>query len=32
MNTLVIYAISWIGMVIIAILNGAVREKYMDPL
>ena len=32
MTTLAIYAVSWIGMVIIAILNGAVREKIYGPV
>ena len=27
MKTLLIYAASWIGMVILAILNGSIREK-----
>jgi hypothetical protein len=31
MNTLTIYAVSWIGMVVLAILNGAVREKIYGP-
>ena len=31
MTTLAIYAVSWIGMVILAILNGAVREKIYGP-
>lgn len=31
MKTLTIYAVSWIGMVILAILNGAVREKIYGP-
>ncbi|MCK9276360.1 MAG: hypothetical protein M0P57_14880 [Syntrophales bacterium] len=36
MNTLSVYAISWTGMVILAVLNGTVREKvyrlYMTEL
>jgi hypothetical protein len=31
MTILAIYALSWIGMVILAILNGAVREKTYGP-
>jgi hypothetical protein len=31
MNTLTIYAVSWIGMVVLAILNGAIREKIYGP-
>ena len=31
MKTLTIYAVSWIGMVVLAILNGAVREKIYGP-
>jgi hypothetical protein len=31
MTTLAIYAVSWIGMVILAILNGAAREKIYGP-
>jgi hypothetical protein len=31
MTKLAIYAVSWIGMVIIAILNGAAREKIYGP-
>ncbi len=27
MNIVLVYAVSWIGMVILAILNGAIREK-----
>ena len=32
MTKLAIYAVSWIGMVIIAILNGTVREKIYGPV
>jgi hypothetical protein len=32
MTILAIYAVSWIGMVILAILNGAAREKIYGPL
>jgi len=31
MKTLTLYAVSWIGMVVLAILNGAVREKTYGP-
>jgi hypothetical protein len=31
MTILAKYAVSWIGMVILAILNGAVREKIYGP-
>lgn len=31
MRTIIIYAASWIGMVILAIVNGAVREKLYGP-
>ena len=31
MTTLAIYAVSWIGMVILAVLNGVVREKIYGP-
>lgn len=28
MKIVIIYAVSWIGMVVLAILNGAIREKF----
>ena len=31
MKTLTIYAAGWAGMLILAILNGAVREKIYGP-
>jgi hypothetical protein len=31
MTTLALYAVGWIGLVILAILNGAVREKIYGP-
>ena len=31
MRTIIIYAASWTGMVILAIVNGAVREKVYGP-
>ena len=31
MTTFAIYAISWVGMVLLAIINGAVREKIYGP-
>jgi len=31
MKTLLIYAASWVGMAIVAILNGALREKVYGP-
>ncbi|MDY6988579.1 MAG: hypothetical protein SWQ30_11040 [Thermodesulfobacteriota bacterium] len=31
MNIVIIYAVSWIGMVILAIVNGAIREKVYGP-
>ena len=31
MKTIIVYAASWIGMVILAIINGALREKLYGP-
>lgn len=31
MNTLYIYLLAWLGMVVIAIINGAIRDKVYGP-